>query len=371
MCPLRLGSGSAGHNLGQRDKASLHPFHCRGSVAVPWSCKAVRAELWSALQLLGIQKSSLEKKSKYCLFGEGRGWRSASLTSTQKEDADARLPAPCRLQVAGPVSPPPVPCQQVGPSLSPQHPATFLKLRVFTPTKLPAKYLNSSFSKHQEINMSHVETSLLAQDEEGAMSLRLLIGAPLFFLAAVARAYLCATTQEILILHKHISCIGPVPQPGILIFCLYRFRQDQSPVGDGRALLPSWSVLHASSSVATLSPFQLSAPSFCLFLSEGVDVGSRNTSDQLVINNAQYFSSKKLWRDSRKARIWLLFQKPGCRKTPFEITLLLPRLLLPTLWQEAIAPESVNLLSLLGQEYPWYKFITFNRVGPLIPSAYL
>ena len=120
-----------------------------------------------------------------------------------------------------------------------------------------------------------------------------------------------------------------------------------------------------------LPAFQLFAPSFCLFLSEGVDVGSRNTSDQLVINEAQYFSSKKLWRDSRKARIWLSFRKPGCRKNPFEITLLLPGLLLPTLWQEATAPESVNLLSLLGQEHPWYKFIALNRAGPLIPSTYL
>lgn len=107
----------------------------------------------------------------------------------------------------------------------------------------------------------------------------------------------------------------------------------------------------------------------CLFLSEGV--GSRNTSDQLVINEAHYFSFKKLWRDSHKARIWPSFQKPGCRKNPFEITLLLPGLLLPTLWQEATASESVNLLSLLGQELPWYKFIAVNRAGPLIPSAYL
>lgn len=124
--------------------------------------------------------------------------------------------------------------------------------------------------------------------------------------------------------------------------------------------------------MAALSPFQLFAPSFYLFLSEGVDFGSRSTSDQHVINEAQYFSSKKLWRDSRKARIWLSFQKPGCRKkNAFEITLLLPGLLLPTLWQEATVPESVSLLLLLGQDHPWYKFIALNRAGPFIPSTYL
>lgn len=68
------------------------------------------------------------------------------------------LPALRRLQAAGPVSPLPVPCQQVGPLLSLQRPATFLKLQVFTSAKpLPAKYLNSYFSKHQEINIRHVQ----------------------------------------------------------------------------------------------------------------------------------------------------------------------------------------------------------------------
>lgn len=103
---------------------------------------------------------------------------------------------------------------------------------------------------------------------------------------------------------------------------VYRFRWDQSPGGDRRALLcavptvarAECCVLCTCLSVAALSPFQLFAPSFYLFLSEGVDFGSRSTSDQHVINEAQYFSSKKLWRDSRKARIWLSFQKPGCRK---------------------------------------------------------
>lgn len=63
--------------------------------------------------------------------------------------------------------------------------------------------------------------------------------------------------------------------------------------------------------------------------------------------------------------------KARLQKTPLEIILLIPTLLLPTVWQEAAAPESVNLLSLLGQEHPWYKFIAFNRAGPLIPSTYL
>lgn len=62
------------------------------------------------------------------------------------------------VQAAVPVSTPPAPCQQVGPSLSPQRPATLLRLYVFTPAKLlPAKCLNSSFSKHQEINIMHVQ----------------------------------------------------------------------------------------------------------------------------------------------------------------------------------------------------------------------
>lgn len=63
--------------------------------------------------------------------------------------------------------------------------------------------------------------------------------------------------------------------------------------------------------------------------------------------------------------------KARLQKTPLEIILLIPGLLLPPLWQEAAAPESVNLLSLLGQEHPWYKFIALNRAGPLIPSTYL
>lgn len=46
------------------------------------------------------------------------------------------LPVLCRLQTTGPVSPPPDPCQQAGPSLNLQRPATFLKPRVFTPAKL-------------------------------------------------------------------------------------------------------------------------------------------------------------------------------------------------------------------------------------------
>lgn len=162
-----------------------------------------------------------------------------------------------------------------------------------------------------------METSLLAQgDEEGAASPTLLVGASLFFQAAMIRAYLPAATRDIFMLHKYISWIGPVPQPVSLTVCLYKFRWDQSPVSDGRALstraIPTMAhsercVLCACLSVAALSPFQLFAPTFCLFLSEGVDVGSRNTSDQLAINEAQYFSSKKLWRDSRKARIWLSF----------------------------------------------------------------
>ena len=72
---------------------------------------------------------------------------------------------------------------------------------------------------------STVETSLLAQgDEEGAASPTLLVGASLFFQAAIARAYLPAATQEILMLHNYISWIGPVPQPVNLTLCLYRFR---------------------------------------------------------------------------------------------------------------------------------------------------
>lgn len=63
--------------------------------------------------------------------------------------------------------------------------------------------------------------------------------------------------------------------------------------------------------------------------------------------------------------------KARLQKTPLEIILLLPRLLLPPVSQEAAAPESVNLLPLLGQEHPWYKFIALNRAGPLIPSTYL
>lgn len=126
-----------------------------------------------------------------------------------------------------------------------------------------------------------------------------------------------------------------------------------------------------SAALQPLAPSSSALLLASLFLSEGVDVGSRNISDQLAINETQYFSSKKLWRYSGKARISLSFRKPGCRKNPFEITLLLPGLLLPTLWQEATAPESVNLLSLLRQEHPWYKFIALNRAGPLIPSTYL
>jgi len=64
-------------------------------------------------------------------------------------------------------------------------------------------------------------------------------------------------------------------------------------------------------------------------------------------------------------------ESQAAEKNPFEITLLLPGLLLPTLWQQATAPESVNLLLLWGQEHPWYKFIALNRAGPLIPSTYL
>lgn len=122
---------------------------------------------------------------------------------------------------------------------------------------------------------------------------------------------------------------------------------------------------------AALSLFQLLTPSFCLFLSKGVDVGSRNTSDQLVINEERNFSSKKLWRDSREARIWLTFRKPGCGKKTLRDHFIITWVTFPTLWQEAVAPESVNLLSLLGQEHPRYKFIAFNRAGSLIPSIYL
>lgn len=178
-------------------------------------------------------------------------------------------------------------------------------------------------------------------------------------------------------LHKYISWAEPVPQPLSLTLCLYSFRWNRSPVGDEGLFPPDCPVQSPpqpmqSTVCAAHTPVcgcSVSLLSPRLFLSEGV--GSRNTSDQLVINEAHYFSFKKLWRDSHKARTWPPFQKPGCRKNPFEITLLLPGLLLLTLWQEATASESVNLLSLLGQELPWYKFIAVNRAGPLIPSAYL
>lgn len=81
-------------------------------------------------------------------------------------------------QAAGPAGPPPAPCQQVGPSLSLQRPATLLKLHVFTPAELlPAKYLNSSFSKHQEINIRHVQCCEdISPGARSALSPTLLVG---------------------------------------------------------------------------------------------------------------------------------------------------------------------------------------------------
>lgn len=81
-------------------------------------------------------------------------------------------------QAAGPAGPPPAPCQQVGPSLSLQRPATLLKLHVFTPAELlPAKYLNSSFSKHQEINIRHVQRCEdISPGARSALSPTLLVG---------------------------------------------------------------------------------------------------------------------------------------------------------------------------------------------------
>ena len=139
---------------------------------------------------------------------------------------------------------------------------------------------------------SAVKTSLLAQgDEEGAASPTLLVGASIFFQAAVARAYLPAANGEIL-MSRNVS-VGLDLSLSLWAWhsCLYRFRGHQSPAGDGRALsscpphaIPTVAhaarcAVRASLSMAALSPFQLFAPSSCLFLSEGVDVGSRNTSD--------------------------------------------------------------------------------------------
>ena len=175
---LVLGAGIVRHNLGQRELPHAQsfspflpavsfaepkaPFQYPGAAKLPGQSQGL---LFSSMELPlhGLQECSAlwKKKSKYCSFGEGTSQRSASsLTPTQKEDANAHLPVlpASPVQAGGPVSSPPVPCQQLGPSLSLQHPATFLKLHVFTPAKLlPAKYLNSSFSKHQEINMRHVQ----------------------------------------------------------------------------------------------------------------------------------------------------------------------------------------------------------------------
>lgn len=124
-----------------------------------------------------------------------------------------------------------------------------------------------------------METSLLAQgDEEGAASPTLLVGASLFSQAAMARAYLPAATWEILMLCKYISWIGPVPQSVSLTLCLYRFRWDQSPVGDGRTLsaqllcaIPTVAhakccVMRACLSAATLSSSSSLPPSVYSFL---------------------------------------------------------------------------------------------------------
>jgi len=133
-----------------------------------------------------------------------------------------------------------------------------------------------------------------------------------------------------LILYQFVCWTGPAPLPAP--WPLRRLRLDQFPVSDGGSFRPA-ALQHAGSCARLSAGCSVSLPaphSFCLFLSKGVDVGSRNTSDQLVINEERNFSSKKLWRDSREARIWLTFRKPGCgKKKPLEITLLLPGLLFP------------------------------------------
>lgn len=77
-----------------------------------------------------------------------------------------------------------------------------------------------------------------------------------------------------------------------------------------------WCLLPCAAYQPLAPPFQLFAPYFCLFLFERAGSRNTSTSDQLVVNEVQYFSFKKLRRGSHKARIWLSFRKPGYRKPP-------------------------------------------------------
>lgn len=168
--PLGLGTGSAGHKLGQRELLQTQSF----SPPLPAVSFGVPN---SPLQHPGVAKVSGQSQSLlFSCWGSGslqpsgKGvsimliWRRHRLEKClfpnpcSKGGCCCLLPCAYPIQAAGPVSCLPVPCQQVGPSLSLQRPATFLKLCVFTPTKLlPAKYLNSSFSKQLEINMRHMQ----------------------------------------------------------------------------------------------------------------------------------------------------------------------------------------------------------------------
>lgn len=130
--------------------------------------------------------SPLEKKNLNAANPEKTGAGGGCLFPNPRSEGGCwcllpELPA-SPTQAAGPVGPPPAPCQQVGRSLSLQRPATLLKLHVFTPAELlSAKYLNSSFSKHQEINIRHVQhCEDISPGTRSAVSPTLLVGTFLF-----------------------------------------------------------------------------------------------------------------------------------------------------------------------------------------------